>query len=79
MAIRMKYSVKPCCQFMKCDTKLGLLTPGSLIFSHIVRFLIDLYLGMASKWLDFPHFCERAAPQFTLTACLASSAIFWSA
>ena len=29
----MKYhSVKPCHQFIKCDTKLGLLTPGSLIF-----------------------------------------------
>ena len=38
----MKYhSVKPCHQFIICETKLGLLTPGSLIFSHIVRFFIS--------------------------------------
>ena len=38
----MKYhSVKPCHQFIKCETKLGLLTPGSLIFSHMVQFFIS--------------------------------------
>ena len=32
--------LKKCHQFIHCDTILWLPTPGTLIFSHIVRFLV---------------------------------------